>query len=160
MRIDVKKTEVYPFSELSDDAKQTVIETLADINTGYEWWYSTFEDAANVGIKLTEFDIDRGSYCHGRIDDPEHTAKLILKDHGKDCETYMTADAFLCDISHINKDDDITQDEITAEFERSILEDYRIMLQKEFEYMTSEEAIIETIKANEYEFTKDGEIYR
>jgi len=33
------------------------------------------------------------------------------------------------------------------------------MLQKEYEYETSEEAIVETIKANEYEFTEDGNLY-
>jgi predicted transcriptional regulator len=32
------------------------------------------------------------------------------------------------------------------------------MLQKEYEYLTSEEAIIETIEANEYEFTEKGEM--
>ena len=32
-------------------------------------------------------------------------------------------------------------------------------LQEEYEYLTSEEAIIETIEANEYEFTEEGEIY-
>ena len=47
----------------------------------------------------------------------------------------------------------------SAEFRRSILEDYRIILQTEFEYLTSEEAIVEIIEANEYEFTADGHIY-
>jgi hypothetical protein len=32
-------------------------------------------------------------------------------------------------------------------------------LNKNYEYLTSEEAIIETIKANEYEFTADGKLY-
>ena len=32
-------------------------------------------------------------------------------------------------------------------------------LQKEYEYLTSEEAIIESIEANDYEFTEEGEIY-
>ena len=31
-------------------------------------------------------------------------------------------------------------------------------LEKEYEYLTSEEAIIESIKANEYEFTEDGKL--
>jgi hypothetical protein len=33
-------------------------------------------------------------------------------------------------------------------------------LETEYDYLTSEEAIIETIEANEYEFTEDGELYQ
>ena len=44
------------------------------------------------------------------------------------------------------------------EFLKSLLEDYSIMLQNEYEYLTSEEAIIETIEANEYEFTQAGKL--
>jgi hypothetical protein len=32
-------------------------------------------------------------------------------------------------------------------------------LEEEYEYQTSEEAIIETIEANEYEFTEDGDLF-
>jgi len=42
--------------------------------------------------------------------------------------------------------------EVLRDFMRWI---YRT-LQKEYEYQTSQESIIETIKANEYEFTEDG----
>ncbi len=159
MRIDIKKTTVYSFDELSDDAKQAVLEKLYDINVDYEWWNSIYEDAINVGIEITEFDINWGSYCHGNIDDAMETANKILLEHGKDCETYKTADAFLCAMSHLDDDDDIVQDETEAEFGRRILEDYRIILQGEFEYSTTEEAIVETIEPNEYEFTADGQIY-
>ena len=39
------------------------------------------------------------------------------------------------------------------------LEDMRIALQKEYEYLTSRESIEDTIKANEYEFTIDGKLF-
>jgi hypothetical protein len=32
------------------------------------------------------------------------------------------------------------------------------MLSKEYDYQTSEEAIIETIKANDYDFTENGNL--
>ncbi len=159
MRIDIKKTTVYLFDELSDDTKQAVLEKLYDTNVNYEWWGSIYEDAKNVGIEITEFDIDRSSFCHGNIDDAMKTANKILLVHGKDYKTYKTADAFLCDMSYLDDDDDIAQDETEAEFGRSILEDYRIILQKEYEYLTSEEVIVEMIKVNEFEFTADGQIY-
>ncbi len=153
----IKETKVYSFDELSEDAKQTALEKLYDINVPYEWWDGIFEDATHVGIKLTEFDIDRGSYCRGEFYKyPEDVARMILQEHGEDCETYKTAKEFLVSSARA-KDDEV--EDLDAEFRRDILEDYRILLQKDFEYLTSEEAIIETIEANEYEFTGDGRLF-
>jgi hypothetical protein len=56
--------------------------------------------------------------------------------------------------------DDQQVEDMELEFLRSILEDYRILLQKDYDYQTSDEAIIETIQANEYEFTENGELFR
>jgi hypothetical protein len=42
------------------------------------------------------------------------------------------------------------------EFLKTLCEDYRIILSREYDYLTSEAAIIETIEANEYEFKADG----
>ena len=36
MRIDIKKTKVYPFVELSDEAKEIVIQKLWDMNVIHE----------------------------------------------------------------------------------------------------------------------------
>jgi len=61
--------------------------------------------------------------------------------------------------------DSITQSEFT-EFEEWITETLRDYakelyrdLEKEYEYLSSEKVIIETIEANEYEFTEDGKLY-
>jgi hypothetical protein len=50
-------------------------------------------------------------------------------------------------------------DELEQAFLESLLEDYRIMYNKEVDYQNSDEAIIEAIRANEYEFTQDGKRY-
>lgn len=34
------------------------------------------------------------------------------------------------------------------------------MLRKEYEYLASDEAVTQTIQANDYEFTKNGDLYR
>lgn len=49
MRTIIKKTKVFKFCELSQDAKETVIETFSDINTDYQWWDFLFEDFKTVG---------------------------------------------------------------------------------------------------------------
>jgi len=171
MRIDIKKTKVYPYEELSDEAKQKAIESFAEINVNYEWWGCVFEDAEQVGIILTEFNIGRGSCCRGDfILDAEDVANAIVEQHGESCETYKTATEFLAkyeewmkldegadeDGEHI---DTTAIEDLEGEFEYSILEDYRIILQKEYEYLTSDKAIVETIEINEYEFTEDGRLY-
>lgn len=172
------RTKVYKFNELSIDAQQVAIEKLWDINVDYDWWENVYEDAKNVGFKITEFDIDRRSYCKGETinyNSWKDVAEAVVKEHGETCETYKTAKQFLkdydelvkkfsdgIDIDEVHEDNvydfDNEADELEDEFRKSLLEDYRIMLQKEYEYLSSKEAIIETIEANEYEFTASGKM--
>jgi len=58
------------------------------------------------------------------------------------------------------------QDYYSEEAETNVIEllrDYMLWIYKQlnssYDYLTSEEAIIETIEANEYEFTMDGDLY-
>lgn len=155
-----KTINLYSFEELNEDQQQKAIEKLWDLNTTHEWWEYTYEDAENIGLKLTGFDLDRGSYCSGDfIGSDEECANLILENHGDKCETYKTAKAFLDEFNKLDEDtqEDERQD-LADKFLKSILEDYRIMLSKEYDYLTSKEAIIESIKANEYTFNEKGEL--
>ena len=88
-------------------------------------------------------------------ENPRDVARLIMENHGPMCETYKDAVSFL---EEVEPWDDESQafEEAALEFERAIKEDYRIILSNEYDYLTGDEAIIETIKANEYEFTADG----
>jgi hypothetical protein len=155
---------VYKFSELSEEAKEKAINKLYDLNIDYEWWDSVYKDAEQVNLILTEFDI--ASYCKGNFKySPTDTAELIAVGHGKDCETFKTAKQFLNDLNELTgKFEDIEDcpendiENLEDDFKQSILEDYRIMLQKEYEYRTSEAAIIESIEANDYDFYDTGEL--
>lgn len=144
---------------LTDEQKDNAIEKLWDINVNFDWWQFTYEDAANIGLQITGFDIYRGSYCTVELIDDLHTVILsIIREHGENCETYKTAKEFEARLI-FNEDNEIENlDELEDEFLHSIGEDYRIILQHEYEYQTSKEAIIETIEANEYEFDEDGNI--
>ena len=61
----------------------------------------------------------------------------------------------------ISYDSDLTDDDVNQlenclkEFIEEILDS----LKKDYEYLTSEEAIIDTIEANDYDFTVDGELF-
>lgn len=163
------------FEELSEEAKEKAIAWFADGYPDHEWWDCIYEDAGRVGLKITEFDLDRNRHAKGRfIDDAESCAKTIIAEHGQDCETYKTAKAFLMSlqsledeygddgegnlISSIDGQDNYTEEkeELEAEFLKSILEDYAIMLQNECDHLQSREHIEEMITINEYEFNEDG----
>ena len=170
-----REYKVYKFAELSEDSKETAIEKFREFNLMYDWWDCVFEDAKNVGITIEEFDTGRGAYCKGTIYDIEETAAKIITEHGNTCDTHQTAAEYIRERAELVKKhsdgvntDIVAEDneydfdndcgELDAEFTKSIFEDYRILLQKECEYLNSDEAIIETIEANDYYFTKDGSI--
>jgi len=175
----MKKIEitVYKFDELTPEAQAKATEKFFDINVNYEWWQYIFEDAKNIGLKIESFDIDRGNYCKGKlINSLYEVCDAIIKEHGDQCETYKTAkdfqsqwDSLVVKYSDGVQTDRVAEDneyefdkeadELESDFLQSLSEDYRIILSKEYEYLTSYEAIIETIKCNEYDFLENGEQY-
>ena len=167
MRTQVTETVLYSFDELSDTAKQSAIESLYDLNVDHDWWDYVYNDAEEVGCEINGFDLDRGAYCDLTCNDTEHTAHMIISDHGDTCDTHKTAVDYLTRReSIINQHDNDHEYELDQEldgcgidFTQSLSEDYRIMLQRELDYLTSKEAIIETINCNEYEFTVDGKLF-
>ena len=163
----IKEIKCYQFDELPDDAKEKALMNLCDINVDYEWWDSVYEDAENIGLKLTGFDLDRNRHATGElIFEPLEVAKAILSDHGEMCDTYQLAKEFKAKYepkynkwyNSVLTDYDLENDldNMAEDFERSLVEEYSVILQKEYEYLTSEEAIIETIRANGYEFDEYG----
>jgi len=164
-------TKVYTFEELSDKAKERALDWYREGALDYEWWDGVYMDAENVGLKITAFDLGRGSYVEAKfLDSAEETAHKIEKEHGETCETYKTAKAYFKERDELidtwPKDEsgeleneyelDGKLDEIDEEFLKALQEDYRIMLEKEMEWLLSEEQCTDAIIANEYEFTEDG----
>jgi hypothetical protein len=152
-----KTINLYEFDELSDQAKQRAIVDYWQINLD-DWWDSIYEDAKMIGLKITGFGLDRNRHCTGKaIDDALTMAHKIKTEHGFDTPTYELANEFIKDYADL--DDDIDANELRDfenEFVNAILEEYSILLQREYEWLTSEEAIIDTLLANEYEFLEDG----
>ena len=51
--------QVFTFDELSEEAKDRVIEEYWDINVCFDWWDSVYEDAKTIGCNMIEgFDLD------------------------------------------------------------------------------------------------------
>jgi hypothetical protein len=153
------QTTVYSFDELSEAAKQKAIEKLKDINVNHNWWDSVYEDAANVFITINGFDIYRKDITVS-VDNVQETIGKILEEHGKVCDTYKLAEKFLSDYNELAEDEnfDDKNADLEADFIQAIGEEYLSILSNEYDYRTSDEAIIETIEANSYEFTEEGEL--
>jgi hypothetical protein len=178
----VKSITVYTFDELSDNAKDRAIDSLRYNQVEDQWWDCTYGDAKEIGLQITSFDLDRNRHAKGRfIISAEFCANAIVASHGETCETYRTAAAYIADLKDLNttlskaehdlenNPNDVEADEtadkasediedLASEFLQSILEDYSIMLQRECEYLQSDEAIIETIKCNDWTFTASGKM--
>jgi len=152
--METRTYNVYKFDELTPEQQQKAIREYADFNADHVWWDCTYEDASNIGLRLTSFDLGRGSYCKGEfIGTAKDTAKLIIANHGEACETYKTAKTYLADCLRVDE-----SEELDKEFLKSLLEDYRIILSKEYDYLTSDELIRESLIANDYWLTADGKI--
>ena len=127
---------------------------MKTINVDYDWWTFAYDNAENMGIKITGFGLDRRRHATGEfIYDALHTAHKIMSKHGEQCETYKTAQAFINErdniVNNAERDEngdfvdeyelDSQLDEVEEQFLADILEDYSIILQNEYEYLTSNE---------------------
>src|SRR5690606_4696500 len=157
------ESKVYLFDELSDEAKEKAIQECNDINIFDDWWDNVYEDAKEIGLKITSFDLDRNRHCKGDfILHSYNVAKAIIGNHGEVCDTHKLATSFLSEWDELeeifndgpdNEDEDFEDSreasELSEQFLQDLLEEYSCILQKEYEYLYSDEAIIEGIIANE-----------
>lgn len=168
--------KVYSFDELSEKAQGKALEKLHDLNTSLDWWIFTYDDAESIGLKLSEFNL-YPSYAKGKfLVSGKVLANEIKENHGSICETRKTAENFLVklqelelyhELKHTDPEYDFKDtrefsealEDLEKEFLLSLCGDYAIMLQKEFEYLSSRESIIETIQANNYQFLENGDLY-
>ena len=166
----------YSFTELSDAAKQTAIGQMRDINCHDQWWDCTYEDAAGIGLKITSFGLDRNRHAEGTLTlNTTDVCANIFRQHGDDCITYNLAKEFIEQWDKLvaehsdgegekvaeDKIDefDVKADELEEQFLADLLEEYASTLQAESEYLYSDEAVIDAIEANDYQFTEDGKLF-
>lgn len=165
--LKVKIIELPTFEQLTPEEQEKVISNYSDINTDYEWYKYTYEDAENIGLKITSFGLYPRSITGELTESGESVAKAILKNHGEACETYQTAKNFLDKLEALNKkfpkNEEIENEvdficeleNLENDFKNSLLMGYIKLLREEYEYLTSEEAIKETLISNEYTFNRE-----
>jgi hypothetical protein len=149
----------YTFDELSETAKEVALYNNRDINTNYNWWQYTYEDAKNFGIEITSFDLYYRNITIELTIDPLDVANNILNECGPTSDLYSFAEVY---VSAYNKlvvtgsDTDEKLEELASVFKHALRREYLNILTKELEYLESDEEVIESLMANMYEFTADG----
>lgn len=159
MRTVNETKTIYSFDDLTGKLLEKAVEKAFYINVEDPYWYECiYDDAAEIGFKIIEFDLGRGSCVKGRfLEDPLLVARKILKTHGIHCETYKTAAEFIETMD--NLEDTEEKDRTEYYFLEEISDCYYYILMRQYDYLTSKEAILETLETNEYEFLEDGSIY-
>jgi hypothetical protein len=174
---------LYSFSELSDESKENAIKNNINCNVDYVWWAGVYADAKELGLIITESDTYH-STIDGRLElSLLESCKVVRKNHGKHCDTFKIAKQYLSeycsafvewlsyqdtedeeDWTRLDWFDDFESSEeaedITNNYKLAMLEEYIVLLRKEYDYLTSEEAIVETINANEWLFEESGDLHK
>ena len=69
-----KIIKLYQFDELSDNAKERARGWWRESLCYDDWWESVYEDAAQAGLKITGFDLDRARAGIDRVVDKTQAA--------------------------------------------------------------------------------------
>lgn len=158
----------FAFDELSDKAKDKARNWMREcVGESYDWADSTKDDAENVGLKITGWNLDRGSVCTLQFTEThERVAELIKENHGEGCDTRQAAGAYRAGVARIKfamedggmneEEEQDARSQNEAEFQTALEACYLKMLREAWEYEMSDEGIDETINANDYLFTEQG----
>ncbi|WCT13292.1 hypothetical protein [Mucilaginibacter jinjuensis] len=164
---------LFQFDELTEQGKAKAIANNADYNVSYNWWEMTYEDARNIGLKITGFDLDRAHYCNAEfINDAIYTARQTHLQHGEQTDTYRIATDFQesrdlivttwpkDETGEFEQADELDEalDNCEDRFLKSLAHAYLRILDAEYDFLTSDEAIAEALTANEYWFTANGKM--
>jgi len=158
--------KVYRFEELDKQTKEKVIENYRYINVDNTFWYDCIKEEFNsLGLEIKEFDLDRGNYAKIYIDNFEDTSNYIIKEFGDSVLIKQTAKNYINEYEKIQanfkEDEDIEREVelLDDQYEKEYSEDILSYLRSSYDWEISDEAITETIEANDYDFTTDGKIY-
>tara|TARA_B100001059_G_C17786043_1_gene557147 strand:- start:355 stop:849 length:495 start_codon:yes stop_codon:yes gene_type:complete len=158
--------KVYKFEELDEQTKEKVIDNYRTINVEDTFWYEWIkEDFNRLGLEIQEFDLGRRNYIKIYIDNFKDTSESILQEFGDSVGVKQTAKNYLDQynkiLSNFKEDEDIERELeiLDDQYEKEYSEDILSYLRSNYEWEITDEAVINTIEANDYDFTTNGKIY-
>ena len=152
------ETTVYNFSELSDEAKEKAISEIKSwpdlFGWSDEWKDSIMAFCNRFNVKLKDWSI--GPWCN--VDyTHDATNKNFRGLKIKDVNRFETPTGFCgdCDLWQTFYDEFKHTGDALAAFDSAIYAGFKSW-RNDWEHAYDDEAIIEFIEGNEYEFTEDG----
>jgi len=141
--------KAYEFSELNEKAKEKVLQEYCSLNVddGY-WWDIVYDEFDYLGLKVNSFDIYRQQIDIEFKNDIKDFCNNVVNDW------HYTDIVNICDDYLVNENNPNKENE--SYYKRLIADEVLTALTNEYDYLISEEAVIETIEANEYYFNIDG----
>lgn len=170
-----KEITLFSFDELSDEVQEEVFAAFLRRDLWDNWWEHIYQDAAIIGLEIKSFDLHRGTIDGEMFKSLFEVWKLICENHGTTTKTFeVAAELFVewcttqiqlsqsdASMSYVELFADSNAEdkahEIEIEFKRALLEEYRIMLQEEYDYLFSRERITGFLLEGGFLFTKDGQ---
>lgn len=172
----MKQVNVYTFEELSEQAKKTVLNNMSDINVMHDWYEHTIdswkEKLKDIGFLDAKIDFsgfgNQGDGCsfYATLDLEDHLINefepLKNEDTQFECRN-CNRPSWLWKFEQTNFLSNESMDSLSDkfieyinEYQRDLSSEIYEELEKEFEYITSDEAISECLTNNEYYFLPDG----
>ena len=172
--------KVYQFDELSEEVKEKVLDDNRYVAVDYfDWYCDVYSDAEEIGFKIEEFDLYR-KYIKVRLNTSVlSSVEWAMNYFGKDTKGYKIAKSYYDEIMKLadsdevkeyleeNPDDDAYDAIYNLSLDDLFYDDYVYdmrkvflkMLEDEFNYLTSDEFIIDMFEANDYEFFETGKVF-
>lgn len=160
--------KLYTFEELSHKAKQVALNDYRGINTEFDWWECSYDTWKEMGVQIESFDLYREEIDLQLFYDEEDTAENILSFFGHN-DFYDFAKDYLETKKKLKKtyedsfdeygeceDYDLELEEANDLFQYCLKTAILYWLKGELEYLESDEAVADTLEANEFEFTEYG----
>jgi len=163
---DVYQT-IYYFDELSESSQKLALQNYTDINTDFDWW-DFIADDYNIDPYKLFFDLANNIVQFAPTTNLYDSGYYIKNNHGDGCESFKISKDFVEAYDHQMgryndtaddcEDVDATLADLSDAFYDDIGPEILKSLHQTYTYITSDDAIAETLRANKYEFTIDGKI--
>ena len=157
--------KLYKYEELDKPTQEKVIENYRYINVEDTFWYDWIKDDFNrLGLEIQEFDLNR-NYVKIYIENFEDTSNYIIEEFGDSVAIKQTAKNYLKEleeiVSNFKEDEDIDREfeNLDEKYQHEFKADILSYLRSNYKWEISDEAVINTIEANDYDFTTNGKIY-
>ena len=175
--------KAYTFAELSEAAKERVLDAFRDVNVEYNWWedsFGTIRTAGELlGLDIGQIHFDTDSYCtfDASYEYVRGAAKAVRNEFPQDTKLHGIAKdlqalqkrhfySLSCAVTEGRSMNQYSCFRFGEDYEcedlGDILDDFAhwawVLLRGGYKYLTSAEAIQEAIEANEYEFDEAGKL--